>query len=142
MTLLWAARRGLSEAELLEIMKVPPVMWSPFYLAMKESLVTRSGLLGFFHDFLRKAVHARYIDTPDVEKAAHLRLAAYFDARELDVRKVDELPWQLAKAVDWEGLRNCLADLSFFEAAYNNNEYEVLAFWQRLEDNSTFRCAP
>jgi hypothetical protein len=48
MTLLWAARRGLSEAELLEIMNVPPITWSPLYLAMKESLVTRSGILGFF----------------------------------------------------------------------------------------------
>jgi len=61
MTTLWAARRGLSESEPLELLgtggqALARAHWSPLYLAAEQSLVVRSGLIGFFHDFLREAV--------------------------------------------------------------------------------------
>jgi len=45
MSLLWAARRGLSEAELLELLaaggeQLPRAYWSPLYLAAEQSLVS------------------------------------------------------------------------------------------------------
>ena len=50
-TLLWAARWGLSEAELLELLgsdgPLPRAYWSPLYLAAEHSLVSRTGLIGF-----------------------------------------------------------------------------------------------
>ncbi len=140
MTLLWAARRGLSEPELLEIMDLPPLIWSPLSLALQDSLVTRSGLLTFFHDFLRRAVFTKYIKTPEAERSLHLRLASYFEDRDIDQRKIDELPWQLTKAQEWQRLQDCLIDLSFFEAAYDYNAFEALAYWQRIEDNSELTC--
>jgi nephrocystin-3 len=140
MTLLWAARRGLSESELLAIMDLPRLIWSPLFLALQDSLVIRSGLLTFFHDFLRQAVHAKYIKTPESEKAAHLRLADYFKDRDIDQRKIDELPWQLAEAQEWKRLQGCLVDPPFFKAAYANDEFEVLAYWQRIEENSDLTC--
>src|SRR5712692_6970603 len=55
MSLLWAARRGLSEAELLELLgstrgPLLRALWSPFYLAVEPSLVNRSGLINFSHN--------------------------------------------------------------------------------------------
>ena len=66
MTLIWASRRGLSENEIKELLSsrdnpLPHAYWSPLYLALEESLVSRSGLLTFFHDYLRKAVQDRYL---------------------------------------------------------------------------------
>lgn len=139
-TLLWTARRGLSEPEFLEIMDLPPLIWSPLSLALQDSLVTRSGLLTFFHDFLRQAVHSKYIKTPETEKITHLRLADYFEDRDIDQRKIDELSWQLAEAQEWKRLQGCLIDLPLFEAAYANDEFEVLAYWQSVEDNSDLTC--
>ena len=88
MSLLWAARRGLSEAELLDLLgddgtPLPRAHWSPLYLAAEASLVNRSGLIGFFHDYLRQAVEGRYLPTEEDRRQAHLRLADYFGRRSL-----------------------------------------------------------
>ena len=80
---LWAARRGLSETELLESMgtagsPVPRAQWSPLYLAAGDALVNRGGLLTFAHNFLREAVRARYLPTKNDQQNAHRSIAAYF----------------------------------------------------------------
>ena len=140
MSLLWAARRGLSEPELLEIMDLPHLSWSQLSLALQDSLVTRSGLLNFFHDYLRQAVYEKYIKISEIEKFLHLRLADYFRPKDVDQRKINELPWQLSQAHEWALLQDCLTDLPFFEAVCKHNEFEALAFWQKIEDNSDLTC--
>lgn len=84
MSYLWAARRGLSENELLELlgsrqMPMPQAFWSPFFLAMEQSFLFRDGLIGFSHDHLRKAVQSIYLKDESQQKQAHLRLADYFE---------------------------------------------------------------
>jgi len=146
MSLLWAPRRGLSEAELLELLgaggePLPRAHWSPLYLAAEQSLVSRSGLVGFFHDYLRQAVRDRYLPGEQAQQAAHLRLADYFGARDLGSRKIDELPWQLAQAQAWPRLYDLLADLPFFSAAWNADQFEVKAYWAQVEVHSPLRMA-
>lgn len=146
MTLIWAARRGLSEAELLELLgtdgqPLPHAHWSPFYLAADASLVNRGGLLGFFHAYLRKAVENRYLSDPDgqpdteAKKATHLRLADYFNDMDIGPRKVDELPWHLQKTSQWKWLHDCLTDLEIFENIYDREitYYDLFKYWQELE---------
>ena len=63
LVLLWAARRGLAEVELLELLgngdgPLPHAYWTPLLLALEASLLSRSGLLNFFHGQLRQAVRA------------------------------------------------------------------------------------
>jgi tetratricopeptide (TPR) repeat protein len=144
MSLLWAARRGLSEAELLDLLgsdgdPLPGAYWSPLYLAADQSLVNRSGLLGFFHDYLRRAVERRYLGNEEPRRAAHLAVADYFEGRDLGLRKVDELPWQLARAGVWGRLSALLADSSFFGAAWEADQYEVKAYWAQVESHSPHR---
>lgn len=84
LSFLWVSPRGLYESELLEIMgstenPVPKAIWSPLYLALQEYLINRSGLLGFFHDYFRQAVKARYLSEPEDEFNMHKRLAEYFE---------------------------------------------------------------
>jgi uncharacterized protein DUF4062/NACHT domain-containing protein len=138
LSLLWAARRGLSEAELLDLLgsggtPLPHLYWSPLYLALESSLVNHQGLVGFFHDYLRRAVCDRYLPTPERQSAAHRRLADYFARRELNERKVEELPWQLAKMSEWEQLRGVLADLTFLELALRVDQYDVQSYWSQIE---------
>jgi nephrocystin-3 len=134
MSLLWAARRGLYESELLELLgspanPLPRLSWSPLHLAMQESLVDRSALLGFFHDYLRQAVHERYLTTQAQERAQHLRIADYFSSRELDQRQVDELPWQLEEAQEWGRLKECLCDMEIFHMfMIKSRQYEVTGY--------------
>ncbi|MCJ7754546.1 MAG: DUF4062 domain-containing protein, partial [Thermoanaerobaculales bacterium] len=68
MSLIWASRRGLTDSELMELLgadgrPLPHAFWSPLYLAAEQSLMDRAGLIGFSHDFLRQAVHDRYLMT-------------------------------------------------------------------------------
>jgi hypothetical protein len=49
------------------------------YLSLQESLVSRAGSLGFFHDYLRQAVYTRYLNQPEQEFEAHRRLSDYYE---------------------------------------------------------------
>jgi nephrocystin-3 len=135
MSLLWASRRGLSEAEILGLLgsqdePLPRAYWSPLYLALEASLVSRSGFLNFFHDFLRMAVNDRYLQTEEQKRASHLHLADYFEKRELDERKVDELPWQLLQVESWERLKDCITDMDMFlKLRTDIKQYELMDYW-------------
>ncbi|MCX6844512.1 MAG: tetratricopeptide repeat protein [candidate division WOR-3 bacterium] len=138
MTGIWAARRGLSEVELLDILgkdgePLPRAYWSRLFLAAEQALVSKAGLLNFFHDHLRAAVRNRYLPEEQQQSAAHLRLAGYFEKQEPGPRRTDELPWQLAEAKSWQRLYDLLSDLDFFEQVWNANEFDVKAYWARVE---------
>ena len=152
LSLLSAARRGLSQAELLDLLgkegePMPGAVWSPLFLAAEHALMDRSGLINFGHDYFRQAVWDRYIATETRRLAAHLRLVDYFDEQDLEIggrpnlRKIDELPWQLARAGAWERLQGLLVAPAFFRQAWNNDQFEVKACWAQMEDNSPLRLA-
>jgi len=77
------ARRGLSEGELLQLLSpdalpsinpLPRHYWSPLYLALEDSLVSRNGQLSFFHNYLQQAVEKEYLDEAWERKQVHGRL--------------------------------------------------------------------
>jgi tetratricopeptide (TPR) repeat protein len=144
MSLLWAARRGLSEAELLDLLgteqgPLPRAHWSPLYLAANQSLMSRSGLIGFGHDYLLEAVRDKYLPTEQDQQRAHLRLADYFDTQSLEGRKVDELPWQLTEAKAWQRVCDLLTGTRFLAAAWSADQFNVKACWARIETGSALR---
>ena len=84
LSLIWASDRGLYENELLELLRdrndpLPRAIWSPFYLAIQESLVNRSGQLNFFHDYLRQAVKNKYLRSRKEEFEVHKQLSKYYE---------------------------------------------------------------
>jgi tetratricopeptide (TPR) repeat protein len=144
MTNIWASRHGLSEAELLDLLgkdgeQLPYARWVPFYQSTEQAFVNRSGLIGFTHKYIRKAIEDRYLSDDLSRKAAHLSLADYFGKHEISSRVMDELPWQLAKAESWQRLYDKLADLDFFVEAWNTDEYEVKRYWAKIEASSSLR---
>jgi tetratricopeptide (TPR) repeat protein len=144
MTALWASRRGLTEAELLELLgsagaPLPAAYWSPLYLAAEASLVNRSGLLSFAHDYLRQAVQQRYLPREEEQEEAHTRLADFFATQERSLRQIEELPWQLAMSKAWQRLYTLLADLAFLAAAWQANPFEVKTYWTQLEEHIPLR---
>ncbi len=138
---LWAARRGLSETELLESIgaagsPLPRALWSPLYLAAGDALVNRGGLLTFAHDFLREAVLEGYLPTAGDQLRAHLKLAAYFHAQPQDPRQLEELPRQWQEAGEWQGLAGLLAQPANFRALWIKDEFEMKAYWAQIETHS------
>ncbi|MCJ7664201.1 MAG: NACHT domain-containing protein, partial [Desulfobacterales bacterium] len=145
MSLLWASRRGLSESELMELLgtdgkPLPRAYWAPLYLAMEQSFLNRGGLIGFFHDYLRQAVRNIFLQDLSLQNSAHLRLAGYFEAQSgQPARRLDEFPWQLVQAGEWQQLYALLGDPEFFKAAWDFNTFEVKAYWAQVEAHSSVR---
>jgi len=61
LALLWVSRKGLSETELTEMLGVAAAVWAPLFIALSEAIVSKSGYLAFFHDYMRQAVESRSI---------------------------------------------------------------------------------
>jgi hypothetical protein len=149
LSLLWAARRGLTETEMLDALgkptaqgehePLPRAKWSPMFLAMSDALISRGGLLTFAHDFLRTAVENAYLPNEQNQKRAYLRLADYFERQPASSRRTDELPWQLAEAKEWQRLQKQLIDRVFFKEAWSRNQYNVKNYWTRIESGSNLR---
>ena len=131
LTLLASARRGLSERELQELVAGLAAADDlfPVLRQLRPYLLSRAGLIDFYHLSLARAVGECYLGSPTKKGVMHARLAEYFrdkpdwqraarsgDARRANARKADELPWQLLQAEQWDGLRQCLTDIGFLEA--------------------------
>lgn len=153
MSLVLASRRGLAEAELLDLLgdgdeALPQAHWSPLHLAAEQSLVNRAGLLGFATDAMRHAVQERYLADPDRLRSQHLLLADYFESRLLarpalilvgGSRVVDELPWQLEQAGEWQRLAALLVQQHVLTALWDADRFAVEHAWAAVEAGSGIR---
>lgn len=87
LSMIWAARRGLSESELLRLLKpeyleqLPLAFWAPLRAALEDSLIERNGILNFAHDFLRKAVESAFLKDQDEINDVRIQLANFFDKK-------------------------------------------------------------
>lgn len=130
---LWAARLGLSERELLGILgaegaPLPRAVFSPLYLAARTSLISKSGLLGFAHDFMRQAVEYRYLSSGEEKEAAHAVLAGWFRG-EADptgartwlgpLRPLIETAFHFGRAGAYDSLWAVVSDARFLVACAN-----------------------
>ncbi len=135
LSLLWAARRGLTEPELLEVLKpegqerLPAIFWAPVRCALEDGLVDRDGVLAFAHDHLRVAVEQQYVPYAGAARTLRLRLADAFAARTMDARQSDELPWLLRQAEARDRLRACLLDIDRFLLIRERDQEELLSYW-------------
>lgn len=137
---IWASRRGLSEAELLDLLgagdqPLPGALWSPLYLAMADSLVSRNGLLNFAHDYLRAAVKQKCLPTDNSPQEYRRRMIAYFDNEDRNIaHALDELPWLLGQMGDWQSLLGVLTHQNIFLYLFRLDLPSLLIYWRQLED--------
>jgi len=85
------------------------------------------------------AVREAYLPTLAHQQRAHRTLAGYFGNGQQGQRQLEELPWQLAEAGDWEGLGVLLQSRSFFKALWSLNYCDVKTYWAKVEASSSFR---
>lgn len=156
LSLLASARRGLSDRELLDLIEETSVDivssnsdLFPILRQLRPYLQHRGDLRDFFHRNLHKAVHEQFLSDDATRIAAHARLAEYFESqdyftesleeqrarakqlpptpRPANIRKVDELPWQLlqvaklsgkddARSPHWDKVADLFTDIHFLEA--------------------------
>ncbi|NQT13105.1 MAG: tetratricopeptide repeat protein [Planctomycetes bacterium] len=141
--LIWASRRGLTEAELLHLLRstdqpmLPVAVWSPLRAALESSLVNRRGTLTLAHDFLRQAVGSMFAADAKKRRALRLRLADYFEAQPVYARACDELPWLLRAAGERDRLRACLLDIDRFRVIHERDREKLMGYWVWLQEEQT-----
>ena len=140
LSLLWAARRGLTEPELLELLKpagqtsLPAALWSPVRCALEDGLVDRDGVLAFAHEHLRAAIERKYVGDSETARMLRVRLADYFALQPVDARQADELPWLLRLGECRDQLRACLLTIDRFLLIQERDEDELLSYWVWLKE--------
>ncbi len=141
-----ASRKGLSESEILSLAGeagsvIPRAYLSQLLADADGLLISRSGLLTFFHRELGEAVDRRYLGEESVRRGIHQRIAGYFKGRRFGPRKLDEMPWQLARAGDWNTLVRTLTTRSVFQALWTRDEQELQTLWAMIEKESDHSVA-
>jgi len=138
LALIWAARRGLSENELMQLLKpgdlprLPLAVWAPLRAALEEGLAERDGILNFAHDFLRTAVEIAFLPDLDRQDDYRIKLADFFETHHQGIRTCDELPWLLKKTELFERLRKCLLNIYNFLVICERNTDELRQYWVDL----------
>jgi tetratricopeptide (TPR) repeat protein len=140
--LIWAARRGLSETELLRLLNptdlpLPLATWSPLRAALEEWLVDRGGILNFAHDSLRAAVETAFAPNEDRRDELRLQLADDFERQPISARSCDELPWLLLQTESYQRLRHCLLDVDRFLEINKRDKEELRRYWVELGEERT-----
>jgi hypothetical protein len=92
LTLLASARRGLSERELQELVAGLDGADDlfPVLRQLRPYLLSRAGLIDFYHRNLFKAVRECYLPSEEQQRHAHGRLAEYFNAQDYWLESLEE----------------------------------------------------
>lgn len=144
--LLSAARQGLTESELCELIgglegRLPQRRWSLLRQALQRVLVSRGGLIGFGQQEALAAAWQRYVTTLARERALHRKLADFFLARPESPRAAVELPHHLQKLEAPEELGAWLSRAGTFSVAWPSAPAEVCQLWAVVERQSSWRAA-
>jgi tetratricopeptide (TPR) repeat protein len=153
-----AARRGLSESDLTDLLsadadvmeefrqrfpKAPKAEQLPMavWVALRGELETYLGetqhygatLLSFAQSSFRESFLEGEMED---EREYHRVLARYFRCQEMTGRALEELPWQLVRAEDWDGLADLLSKQRNFSDLFRLSRSDAKYYWTCLERSS------
>ncbi|MGE3800805.1 MAG: tetratricopeptide repeat protein [Candidatus Kapaibacterium sp.] len=139
-----SSRSGLSENELLTLSGMTRLDLSSLLFALDYHLIHRDGLLGFFHDYLRRAVENRYLSDAATKRKYSRQLATYFAEQDVSNRIAGEVISAYRHLEDVENLSDYLTRVPVLAALLTETMApEVLATTKRLIDgglNLVDRC--
>jgi nephrocystin-3 len=142
-TALASSRSGLTESHLLGASGVSRADLSLLLHALDYHLLRTNGRLNFFHQYLRRAVEAKYLSDTEARYRSHRRLAGYFRelyeqslsqiVKESDNLLIREMLYQYAASDDKEKLRTALLEPAIFHHIFEGEtEYEFLHYWKSI----------
>ncbi len=127
--LLYAARGGLTERELLALLGVPQAVFAPLHLALEPFTLVSRGAVTFAHDSFRAAVRDRYLSKDGAQDDVRRELADWYRRNPDEPRRSYELPWLMERCGDWNGLFDALAEPETFFSVWDRNRFELKSFW-------------
>lgn len=154
MTNLWVSRYGLNEEELSEVCQISRIRLSGIISAFDYHLHRKNGMFSFFHDYLRNAVHKRYLAEQAAVTMATRNLLQFFEQKlhnilanrintviptestSLDLRILSETGWLLLELHEYERLAQFLGNLRIMEILCIQSDYDFMRLWSHLEQNN------
>jgi len=139
LSLIYSARRGLREDELLRCLRadgqtaLPFAVWSPLRYALWEGLANRRDILNFGHEYLRKAVEHRFMKEGKLAEEYRKRLANEFNLSQPTSRSCEEFPWLLLQTGQFERLREFLLGREPFLILTGGRNSDLFMYWQQLD---------
>lgn len=137
MCLLSCSRHGLSENDLGDLVEVGRMKLAWLLVGLDYHLVSRDGVLTFFHDYLRRAVHKRYLPTEEARGTYYERLAEHFEQSELTLRSSLELLHALERLGRREALNRVLSQIERFHILWPSEQHEVMRLWMGVDSEVT-----
>ena len=110
-------------------------MWSPLYLAAEGSLVSRSGLIGFFQRLSGRTVEPRYLSSDDEQRAAPPAGGVFRGARS-GRAPIGGTALAVEPGARLAGAGGDVGDPEFLAQAWDRDEFEVQAYWGEIERNT------
>ena len=108
----------------------------PILRQLRPYLLSRSGLLNFYHTQVGAAVRRRYL-ADEAAPPVHRRIAAFFESQESGERRLEELPWQLQRAEEWDRLARVLGEIPVLVGLYDSGrKYELAGYWDALSERN------
>lgn len=143
--LIWASRRGLTQTELLRLLKpadkpeLPLASWFPLRDALHKEgwLVERDVFLNFADECLRAVVENAFVPDEDRRDDLRLQLADDFESQPISPRSCDELPWLLFQTESYQRLRRCLLSIDRFLEIKKRDGQELWKYWFDLGEERT-----
>lgn len=139
MSIIYASRNGLSEAEVWGVMKMV-AGYEPdeeaagkLMTILKDFTMVIDNMYSFSHEIYREVVYSKYIKSHDTLIRWHHLLARYFGRLDPCDRKLVALPYHLEVAGSWSKVKNCLTDINMFQLWWTPKfKKDFIKFWASL----------
>ncbi|MGD9487590.1 MAG: tetratricopeptide repeat protein [Calditrichaceae bacterium] len=133
-TLLYTSKTGLTETEILEILEIPPLYWTPVYNAIESNILNLNGQLRIGHKYLSDAVKQRYLKSSENQKKISGKIINYFIEDIRDSRAVQEVAHQYMSLGNKKGLYDFLSAMETVISIFVSRDNELLLsqYWAWL----------
>ncbi len=130
---IWAAPGGLSDAELVGFAGVTPLELARLKLALGDALHEDRGMVMPAHDYLRKGIKDRYLESDELVSELHHRLGAWWELQEPSNRMGWAVNWHHSLARNWSALERCLIDARIGAAILHGvTTQDVFCSWNSI----------
>lgn len=135
LSLLWCSRQGLTEREILDLLRINFREWNPLRFALDSYLLDQSGYLQFHHHSSRRAIYNTYIKNETNKKKLHSELADFFNENIVYQRYIDERPWHLLHAERWVDLKDFLMNPEILTSLSQTQQiFKIIKYWTAIKE--------
>lgn len=137
LSLLGVSHIGLSRAELTALAVGVADSFDDVLDGLDILLARHGDLIKLLHRALRDVILQRYLSDESMKRAMHARIGEYFSRQEVDLRRLQEEPWQWLQADEPNRLQSCIAQLTVIDGLMRNGmEYDLLTYWQSVSSDA------